>query len=219
MKRFIVFVFSILFCATAYCAVHDSSLDNKTIRSITFDDQNTGGTVKITAPAGNTGSYTVTVPAETGTVVTTASTGLISVLGTNTVQSSNINWPDINGLAPINTGGINWPSTNGTATINTGGINWPSINGTAKITTGINWLAIPTAVQNSNINWTDLKTLAQSGAGINWESMTTGYNGINWAYYGGTAASAQVVCWRTSAPYGLGHCSGGISGNYCGTCQ
>ena len=186
-----------LFCFTASSATHDTSLDNKSIRSLTFDDANTTGTVKIKAVADNTSDYIVTIPAENGTVVTTASTGLISTLSTNTVQSSNINWSNVNGLGPINTGGINWTSINSAQTISTA--------------------LASQAAKSSNINWSDIQAQEVGKAGVNWTFQPNNTDGVNWTAVSNNAATNNIPCWKSNGQ--LGKCGTSISGVNCTACN
>jgi hypothetical protein len=65
----IVFVSLVSLVGFVYAQTHDTSFDNKTVGSLTMDDSNSPGTVKIKPSAGMTTNYTVTVPAETGTIM------------------------------------------------------------------------------------------------------------------------------------------------------
>lgn len=95
-----------------------------------------------------------------------------SGLSANSVQSSNINWANVNGLNPINSGGVNWSNINGTATINNGGVNWSNLNAGSSINNGaVNWSNINAAgeLNSGGVNWANINGTATINAGgINW---------------------------------------------------
>lgn len=68
-----------------------------------------------------TANQTITL---SGDVSGSGSTGITTTIGALKVQSSQVNWANINGLNPINSGGINWFNVNGIGPINTTGVNW-----------------------------------------------------------------------------------------------
>lgn len=101
-----------------------------------------------------TGNQTITV---SGDASGSGTTSIPLTIGALKVQSSNVNWSNINGLSPINTGGINWTDlVNGKMYGN--GINWNDLNGLGKLNRG-------------GINWQDLKNSQLNSAGINWNDI------------------------------------------------
>lgn len=67
-KLFLIPILCLLLGGVVFAYNHDSSFDNKSIRTLTFDDPNTGGTITLQAVGGNTGNYTWTLPASNGTI-------------------------------------------------------------------------------------------------------------------------------------------------------
>lgn len=88
--------------------------------------------------------------------------------GLTGINSSSINWSNVNGLNPINSGGINWSNVNGTATINNSGVNWSNINAGSSINNGaVNWSNINGAgkINSGGINWTNANLFASGPTG------------------------------------------------------
>jgi hypothetical protein len=136
-----------------------------------------------------TGNQTVTL---TGPVTGSGATSIATTIGALQVSSANINWPNVNGLGPINTGGINWTDlVNGKMFGN--GINWNDVNGLAKINTGaINWNSINSIAKmnSAGINWNDINGIGPiNKTGINWANFPS--SGI--MKFGGSSAPAAAV--------------------------
>lgn len=101
-----------------------------------------------------------------------------------TITQGAINWFDINASGRINSGAINWTSLNNV--IQTAGINWTSIVNSEIFGTGINWNSVNAlgAINNAGMNWFDINRIAKMNTGgINWPSVTNSEinnSGINW---------------------------------------
>ncbi len=207
-----------------HAQTHDKTFDNKSVSSITFDDANSPGTVKVKSPTSMTSNYTITLPAETGTLITTASTGtgtqtvtlsgavtgsgttaIAATLANNIVQTGNVNWNSINGLSTINTGAVNWPSVNALATVNSGAVNWPNINLTATINNGgVNWNSVIASQVSQGLT-----------TGINWNDLNPTAGGINWMVVTKTAADNSILCVKGGQ---IGKCSASFSASGAGSC-
>lgn len=126
-----------------------------------------------TSSGTNTGDQTITL---TGDVTGSGSGSFATTIGVLKVQSSNINWPNINGLSPINTGGINWPSITAGAMLNTG-VNWSDFNAAAKMNAGgLNWSSFTAGkFPSAGMNWTDVNGAGPiKEGGITFADVTTG---------------------------------------------
>ncbi len=93
-------------------------------------------------------------------------------------------------------------------------VNWQNLE--ILMTAGINWSALPAAIQNSNINWTSVQLAQKTSTGVNWQYLDIGSGGVNWAVVANGATSATITCWKANNQ--LGKCTTGITGVACTSC-
>ncbi len=77
-----------------------------------------------TSSGTNTGDQTITL---TGPVTGSGTSSLATAIAALGIQSSGINWENVNGLSPVNSGGINWPNINGLGPIHEGAVTFSNV--------------------------------------------------------------------------------------------
>lgn len=101
------------------------------------------------------------------------------------VQTYNINWNDINRIGNMNSTGMNWNNINGLNPINQGGVNWNNIPSYA---TG----SVLTATTNNGVNWSNTLSFGNLPA-------TSTYRHITFMCSNGGSALLTGICYSSPA--------------------
>lgn len=162
MKKFILFVILAMIPLVAQADYnHDSTLDGKSIRSLTFDDPNTPGTINVKAASGNTSAIVLTLPATSGTLSVSGGSGNVSS-GTINQEAVYTGSTQVGSGAITDNGNIGIGSTSPAALLDIEG-------------NGINYFSTNVGIGSSNPQ----AALDVEGAGVNYFGTNVGIGSVN----------------------------------------